>query len=398
MEVSNVTQLGASPYTALDQIPIGRRIRELMAEKGNYYSLAAMSKRLGTNRETFRSMLNGQREIYKFELEKIATDLKITVARIMQTDCTEIGNRLKELLNKQSFPEEALDLSLQLLATSKGVTERCYARLRVGLAQFFNKSYEHAYDSLIEAYQQAVYIEKEYGDTDLYSLVLNALMDVYTALGNYLDASKILREVETVFQENPTRRAAICYQHAKIRESTKDIQGAKKFAYQSVDHAMQANKRTLIGKTKVNAAHYEYLTQNYEQAQELLEQAIDDLDEDVFSQQIAKKELVKTLIKLNRNQAAAVWIQSTLSSLTDQRSTPMRGKLLVLLSRALDEPTHAQLVFQDEEYSKNVRYVACRYLMHHFRDKGDSTKFIYYYERGEELSSSSMDILDEGAL
>lgn len=393
-----MTQLGVSPYTALDQIPIGRRIREIMMEKGKYYSLAAMSKRLGTNRETFRSMLNGQREIYSYELDKIASDLKITVARIMQADCVDNGNKLKELLNRQSYPLEALEFALYFLSISNGITERCYAQLRVGLAHFFNKSYEHAYGALSEAYKQAVYIEKEYGDKDLYYLVLTALMDVYTALGNYLDASKILSEVESLFLENPTRRAAICYQHAKIRENANDIPGAKKFAYQSINHALQANKRTLVGKTRVNAAHYEYLTQNYEASQELLEQAIEDLDEDLSSQQIAIKELVKALIKLEKSQLAAVRIESALSSLTDQDCSSMKGKLYILLSRAVNEPAHAERVYHDQEYGRDVRYLACKYLMQHYRDKGDSTKFIYYYERGEELSSSSTDILDEGAL
>lgn len=394
-----MTQLGASPYTALDQIPIGRRIREIMAEKGNYYSLAAMSKRLGTNRETFRSMLNGQREIYSYELEKISRDLKVSIERITQLDCKAEGMRLISLLDKQSFPEEAVETATQLLRSSNGMTERGFALLRLGRAYYFNKSYEQAYDSLMDGYTLAVQIEQEYGDKDLYYHVLNIRMHVCTALGNYLDASKALTELESLYLDNPTRRAAICYQHAKIRERANDLMSARSFAYESIEHALLTNKQALMGKTKVNAAHYEYLSGNYGQAKELLEQAVNELAEDVGSQRIAMKELIKTLLKLSLNERADFLARSALSSLGDQGTgSDIGGKFFVLRSRAQNVPDFAELVFENKEYAPNIRYIACSFLMQHYRAKGDSKKFIYYYEMGEELSPISSDILDEGGL
>lgn len=394
-----MTQLGASPYTALDQIPIGRRIRELMAEKGNYYSLAAMSKRLGTNRETFRSMLNGQREIYSYELEKISRDLKVSIERITQLDCKFEGMRLIDLLDKQSFPEEAVEIATQLFRLSNGITERGFALLRLGRAYYFNKSYEQAYDSLMDGYKLAVQIEKEYGDKNLYYHVLNIRMHVCTALGNFLDASKALTELESLFKENSTQLAAISYQQAKMKERANDLQSAKRFAYESTQHALHTQKRTLIGKTKVNAAHYEYLSENYIKARELLEDAVCELDEDIASQHIAMKELIKSLLKLGKSEEADSLAQTVLVNLGDQgKTSELEGKLLLLRSRARNIPDYAVRVCNDERYAINLRYMACRFLMQYYRSEGDSINFIHYYEVGEELSPNSSDILDEGAL
>ncbi|MGZ4164398.1 MAG: helix-turn-helix domain-containing protein, partial [Tumebacillaceae bacterium] len=89
-----MSQLLAPTHTLADSIPLGRRINEIMLEKGSAYTISAMAKRLEINRETLRLMLKGEREIYTFELEKIAKDLHVTVERILQSDVVEDSKRI----------------------------------------------------------------------------------------------------------------------------------------------------------------------------------------------------------------------------------------------------------------------------------------------------------------
>ncbi|ASS75477.1 hypothetical protein CIG75_11140 [Tumebacillus algifaecis] len=84
-----MSQLMAPTHTNADQIPRLRRIREIMKEKESSFSLSAMAKRLSISRETLRLMLTGDRAIYLVMLEKIAQDLNVPVARILQAESWE---------------------------------------------------------------------------------------------------------------------------------------------------------------------------------------------------------------------------------------------------------------------------------------------------------------------
>ncbi|ARU62639.1 hypothetical protein CBW65_17920 [Tumebacillus avium] len=52
-----------------------------------------MAARIGISRETLRVMVNGEREIYWFELEKNALDLKVPVKRLLMEDLEERESR-----------------------------------------------------------------------------------------------------------------------------------------------------------------------------------------------------------------------------------------------------------------------------------------------------------------
>lgn len=67
-------------------------------------------------------MLNGDREIYWFELEKIAQDLKVPLKRLLMEDLQESQNRemiLRHVANNQL--EDAMKLSKERQALAVGL-------------------------------------------------------------------------------------------------------------------------------------------------------------------------------------------------------------------------------------------------------------------------------------
>ena len=90
------SEIVATKYTLVDQIRLGQRLIEIMKEKGNAYSNKMLALRTGIGSdETIRRILTGSqnRQIYKFELEKILDVLDISFERVIQGD---IVNQRKE--------------------------------------------------------------------------------------------------------------------------------------------------------------------------------------------------------------------------------------------------------------------------------------------------------------
>jgi hypothetical protein len=166
-------------------------------------------------------------------------------------------------------------------------------------------------------------------------------------------------------------------------------------AYLSFQQAKVSGKTTLVGRTAVNAAHFEYLTGKYLRAKELLLEAIPALSEDKATELIAKKELVRNLIKLGETQRAVTEIHSTLeelSALKDYRK--IEGKLMLLLARLNNDPRYAEALLEVEEYGKEIHLIAAKFLKQFYGNKGDSKKYIHYYHIAERLDPECFDILD----
>jgi tetratricopeptide (TPR) repeat protein len=362
-----MSQLVVPTHTDVDSIPTGRRIREVMKEKGNHYSISSMANRLGINRDTYRTMLNGQRDIYYFELEKIAKDLKTSVGRLLQQDTKGDAETLNRLLDNQEHPQIAVNLARQLRDLSTGVTEKCNAALRVALAHFLNQDYDTAYESANEAQQLALQHKELYGDSELLYRALTLLMDVYTAKRDFENATKILETVEPHFRDNTTRLAALKYLQAKVKEAQGDYESAKALAYDSLHHARTADKPALLGRALLNAAHFEYLCGNYSVSEELLRSAIKELQEDPRSQAIARKELVKSLIKLGAFDDASGEIQKALQLLREIEFPEMVDKLLLLWARS-----NAEAILRNDKDDHQVQIMASSYLRSYYLFKGDT--------------------------
>src|SRR5690348_197128 len=117
-------------------IPLGRRVAEIMRERGRAFTQSAMAKRIGYSGETLRLMLIGRREIYPFELEKIAKDLKLPVERITGEDVRAEREELRVLLARMNPSTRVVELALHLNQHALGMTETCKALLDLGVGLY----------------------------------------------------------------------------------------------------------------------------------------------------------------------------------------------------------------------------------------------------------------------
>jgi transcriptional regulator with XRE-family HTH domain len=393
-----MSQLVVQPKTTVDAIPLGRRISEIMKEKGKYYTVTAMAARIGIHRETYRMMLKGERDIYTFELEKIAEDLKLPVGRITQEDIFETVNVLEGNLYSATNLKKSLELASEVAQFALGLTERCKALHRLGHVYFLLQEYELSQKSLHTAHTFAQKIVEEYGENDLlYSITFN-LVDTCTARHEYVTATHLLEEVSLTFANSPSRCAALFYLQARISESQGDLQTALSLVYASLEQAFLSQSENIIARAKINVAHFEYLSQNYSVSMQFLQEASLLLSKEDKTYFIAQKELVKSLIKLGDFDNAEKTILSTLVDVKSIDFPDMEGKLLLLHSRTKNDPLHAECVTSDQLFSKKVRFLACKFLIAYYRKTGDAKKLIHYHEIAEELNGTLSDILDEGDL
>lgn len=390
-----MSHLVAPSHTFVNAIPLGRRIREIMKAKGNYYTISAMSVRIGINRETFRSMLNGERDIYNFELEKIAHDMKLPIERILQKDISLVEAELDELLRSRNDLDKAHELAMKIHGVAIGISEICYSLNTLGYIYFWQHEINMAHRTWLEAYEYAQQISKLFGDNNVLYRVLRNLMSSYTERKEYDKALEIVEVVEPIFQSNPGRMSALYYTRAKFNEYLGKVDEAKELSYKSLEHSMLLDDKETLGRAYINVAHYEYLKENYEQAKKHLFNSLQLLTQSDI-RLIAGKEMVKVLLKLGENQKAIDMIQTLLSSDILENHSHLHGKLLVLLSRATNISEYAENVVSNDKYSRVVRYLACKYLIKHYRDVGDVVKSMHYYESAEVLLGSPTDVLDEG--
>jgi tetratricopeptide (TPR) repeat protein len=382
--------------TVANNIPLGRRIMEIMKEKGGYYSITAMAKRLGLSRETYRLMLNGTRDIYIFELEKIARDLKVSSERILQQDVHELVDELLTRLRMRDRSDNTLVLAEKFVRLAIGISERGYALNLLGIAFFERKEFERAHEIWIDAYHLADEVRKSSGDTDLCYQVMRNLMLSYVEKKDFGNAIEMSDQVEKIFDGQPIVLSEMLYTRAKLKESMGDFIGAAQLADKCLENCQASMNKIMIGRALINSAHYQYLLRNYASARERLECADSYLENDVQTKIIAQKELMKVLIKLGQCEEAETRIRRLLDSDEIQPFSDVDGKLRVLLSRANQDIQHAEYVANEERYSKKVRYLACKLLINHYRVNGDAFMFMRYHLLAEECMPSSSDVLDEG--
>ncbi|MBL0387766.1 hypothetical protein JJB07_14085 [Tumebacillus sp. ITR2] len=393
-----MSTLLAPSHTAVDKIPLGRRIEEIKREKGGYYSNVAMAGRLGIHVETLRFMLKGKREIYTFEFDKIAIDLKMSVERILQEDIKEEVAHLSGDLKECKNSAESIQRALRLMEAAQGISEIHYALTRLGIA--FRNAYQFTDSNKVfkDSHQLALKMQEHYGETDaLYSNVYH-LIASFTAIQDYVTASKLLDEIMPFFEAIPSRLSAISYQKAKIEETNGNFFTAKEYAIKSYQYAEQSGNHVTVARTQLNLAHFHYVLSEYKEASELLVRAIEGLENDTRTQLIAHKELGKTLLKLELKEQALAQIQLSLVKAKDLDWKDMIGKLMILMSKACGDPSYAETILNDTTNSLRIRYLASKCLLEHFKTLNDGANFLHYSKITEGLCVDFADVLDEGEL
>jgi tetratricopeptide (TPR) repeat protein len=384
--------------TMVDKIPLGRRIAEIMKEKGAAYSQTAMAARLKVCRETFRQMLKGEREIYTFEMDKIVRDLKVSEDRILQQDILEAYLELDKLLLSGEEAEKALKIISLLLDSAIGVTEKCMRFFQLGCVYKNLHQYENAHNAFLTAYSYALEIKKRYNETDILFKVASFLVTSHTIRKEYYSALELISICESTYYADPSKLGSLLYTRSEILKANGDLQEAKNVAYQCLESCIESKNIQKIGKAMINVADLEYKLKNYEVASQQLFRAIDYLSSDYRTRLIAKKELSKSLIKTGEYNRAITIIEEALEELREMSYPELEGKFLILLSRAKHEIGYAEEVLGEEKYSDAVRLLASKYLANHFKTIGDAINFMKYYSIAERFMQSHSDILDEEEL
>ncbi|KEO84501.1 helix-turn-helix domain-containing protein [Tumebacillus flagellatus] len=382
---------------SIGRIPMGRRLSELLKERGDAFSARAVAERIGLNREKLRKMLVGQHPVTVQILEQIADDLKLPVERIMQLDTVKSEKELKTLLDADKRTKvmmlRALTLANELVDASVGFTERCFSFANRGRAEFQLQKYDEAHESWQTAMKYAEKVSKEFDDFTLLHHVSSFLMISYTIRREYTNILHTLSIVETAFKDDPEKMGYANYVRMKWQEHRGDMIKAKEYSYIALEFFKRTGKMDQIGRAMINVGHFEFHTGNYEVAKQILWSAIEVLESFDYPRLFAVKDYVKALLKLGQKSSASELIREFSHLASDYPD--IHGKLMILYSMAADDPTYAVSVSDDLSQGVSVRYSACKYLMEYYTLERDSESVMQYYEKGRAIIKQKSGLIDE---
>lgn len=361
-----MSELLAPATTIVDKIPLWRRIRELMKEKGSRYSMTAVANRLGISRETLRLMLNGEREIYMFELEKIANDLKLPVARILQQDIEELNAQIKERQESLQDLPVAMELAKQRFAIAQGLSEKANALLDIRFLHTFQEQWPEAEQTSLAAYELIMQIGLAEHEDDLVFRVQSLLVTVYIHSKRYSKGLEVLQSIEKLLKNK--QRRMINYYHNKgiCHWGLNELEDARRCFNKAIELLQDYGNAEWMGRVFFIMGVTEYADLNYSRAKELLQDSLQHLETDIMRVGSAK-DLAKVLLKLGEHQAAENLIRETLQSDAVKQSPEMEARLLILLSKVRGLPYHAEAVAGNGKYGNKMRFLAARFLRVYYR-------------------------------
>lgn len=360
--------------STLGKIFIGRRILELMQEKGNAYSIRAFADRLGINRETFRTTLTGDRPISLSLVEKIAEGLHVTEERLRQLDTFKKEGELVALLTANNRTKvmlmRASSIAQELVEVALGDTERGFAYNNLGRTQFLQQEYEDAHESWKKALVYARKIQKSFADTQLLGIVSANFMMTCARIKDYGGADEMLQLVEQSFSDDYETLGMVAYSRMVMYGERGKLEQARKYAYQSLEHFTKTNNKKQIGYGYLNVANAEYKLGNYDGSVQVLDSAFGVVQD--FDQMIAfvVKDYVRSLIKL-REYERATKIAEKYETITKQ-FPECWNKIQIMYSVLKGDPKYADNIVNDLQASVKVRTLACKCLFEYYAKRGDS--------------------------
>lgn len=381
----------------IGKIPLGRRISELMQERGDAFSIRAFSQRIGMNRETFRTILTGERSIMLTELAKITSGLHVSEERLRQMDTFKKEEELESLLKGSGRTRElmlhALKIAMELVDVAQGMTERGISLANIGRVYFHLQQYDEAHDAWLASMEFAEKINSDYEDSSLLYHVTSFLLISFTLRREYTNIQHTLNVVESAFSTDPEKMGYANYARMKWHEHRGNLLKAKEYAYRALDYFQQTGDQEQIGKAMINVGHFEYHTGNYAESASILSSALEVLQMYEYSRLFAIKDYVKTLLKM-KDKSTAIQLIKGNSNLFDVYPD-LYGKLQILYTFADENPAHADVVIRDTRVSDSIRYSACKCLMEHYTAKRDSDSVMRYYEESIMFSQNRNSFIDE---
>ncbi|PWK06942.1 helix-turn-helix domain-containing protein [Tumebacillus permanentifrigoris] len=382
---------------AFGKIPLGRRISELMQDRGDAFSIRAFAERLGENRETFRQTLLGNRPISITLLENIAKGLKVDEDRLRQRDTFKKEEELNSLLNApertKAMMLRAETLAKELVDVAIGWTEPCMYWAHLGRAQFQLQLYDHAHESWVTSMRYAEKISDIFKDNTLLYHISSFLLISFTVRREYTNILHTLEVVENAFRDDPEKMGYVSYTRMKWHEHRREMQKALEYSYIALDYFKKTENHDQIGRALINVGHFEYQFENYHVAKNILSTAVEELAPFDFIRLYAIKDYVKTMIKIGDKTTANELIEQYLPLYSDYPD--MMGKLMILKSDALHDPSFAEKIINDLRVGVEVRQLACKYLMEYSASSGDSESLMRYYNKVKSLSLKNCKVFEE---
>ncbi|MFD2170973.1 hypothetical protein [Tumebacillus lipolyticus] len=381
----------------IGKIPIGRRISEIMQEKGNAFSIRAFAERLGVNRETFRLTLTGDRPITLSLIEKIAYSLGVTEGRLRQLDTFKKEEELVSLLKTNKRTKVMLirahTLALELVEVALGATERGFAYNNLGRVQFLLHEHEEAHETWKKALAFAKTMGKAFDDTRLLKIVSENLILTSVSQRDYGGAEEMLQLVEKSSADDPNALGMVAFARMVMSSERRKLDHSKKYAYLSLEHFNNTNDKKQIGHALINVAKIEYLLGNYEESAKVLRSALNVINdfEDILV--LAVKNYVRSLIKLH-DYNEAIRIVDQYESITKEYLEYWQ-KMQIMYTVLKDDPKYAEQVSADIHATAAVRALACKCLFEFFAKHGDSESALRYYELERKYSRDNSDFLDK---
>ncbi|KEO84919.1 helix-turn-helix domain-containing protein [Tumebacillus flagellatus] len=376
------------------------RILDLMYTKGEAFTIRGFAQRLGISREYLRLMLSGQREIPPQMLEKIASGLGVSVARLKQLDTKKQTEELNKFFNskKRTKPmfRRALSIASELVQVALGAKELGYALNNLGRVQYLQALYEEAHESWLRALGCANKLKDQFEDDHLFLLVSSNLMLTYTIRKEYSNMESLLEVVETGYADNPDKLGKAQYTRMKWQEDRGNYELARQHAYRALEFFEQTRDSKQIGISLMNVAHFEYITKNYQLSANYLSKAIQSTSLSDRALIHAVKEYTKALLMLKDYQ--------TIIRIVDEYSYLGKdypeywAKLQIAYTTASGDPSYAEAVKNNNDLDINTRYLSCKCLMEFYYLKGDAEKAMRYYEESRIFSSTRCEYLKEEAL
>ncbi|ASS76749.1 hypothetical protein CIG75_18595 [Tumebacillus algifaecis] len=379
----------------MENVNLLRRIIEIMYEKGE--TIRGFSSRLHMSRETLRLILVAERPVSPSEVEEIANGLGVSVARLKQMDTYKQQQELEAFFNSDNrtkpmyirntaFAEELVEMAL-------GSTERGFSLNNLGRIYYSQGEYEKAYNVWTSAMDYAKKLNEQYKEKRLLHLVTASLMLCYTIFKEYSSCHELLQMVETVFVDDAETLAMAQYTRMIMQEDRGNIQKAMEHAYKSLEFFKQIDSNEQIAIALLNAAHYEYIIRNYTESAKLLSEAMHFAESFEDTLALIIKEYVKSLIQL-KDYTTAIQLIEEYASLTKQYPEYW-GKLQIMYTVAKDDPSYAASVSRSDEFSRSVRFYACKCLMEFYFLKNDAETAMSYYERSRIFSNTKSEFMNE---
>lgn len=384
--------------TIVDNIPLHKRLAEIMQDKGKHYSLRAVASRIGINREDFRKMIGGVKEIHMTDLERIANDLGISLDRIMQADIKYDVAQLDWCLNGLTHLGKAKELAHHVCNVAVGATEKCVALNNLGRVYYELRQYTQAHKYWVDAYSYSLVCNESIGDRLLLNKVLSNLMLSYTQLKDYGNARCVLEEVEELFREDPKIMAQHSYSLAMIAYDLGDYIECKERLEKSLELFEETKLKKEIGKALHNVGFIQYVLGNLLESKQLFERAIELLLSYPVARLWAVKDYVKVLIKLGDIDDAVIKIETSLKEFAChqniEKAYDLRAKLMLMLADIKEDESLAQTILE-WEISNKIRKLVYDFLIRFYANKGDSESVMKYIRCVGEMTKTSSPFFDE---